>query len=110
MKRTRRTRTTIEKRETFVIRGLGKRNRVFCPECSEVVGLVTLDEAVKISGVSSRGVHRMIEDARIHFLETAVGIAFICPATLLARVSEEGEMLSGRPRLVNRTMKTEEET
>jgi hypothetical protein len=106
----RRTRTTIEKRETFVIRGYGKRPGVLCPECSEIVGLVTLDEAVRISGISSRAVHRAIEGGEIHFVETAEGIAFICPATLLALVSEEAsKMLFGQRRLAHSSLITEEE-
>jgi hypothetical protein len=91
MKRTRRTRTTIEKREVVVIRTSRKLNRVFCPECSEPVALVALDEAVRISGISSRAIYRLIEEERIHFAETAEGVAFICPAMLLKRVWKEDD-------------------
>ena len=89
MKRTRRTRTTVEKHEVVVIRGSRRLKRVFCPECSEPVALVALDEAVKFSGISSRAVYRLIEEGRIHFAETADGGALICPATLLRQVWKE---------------------
>jgi hypothetical protein len=86
MKKTRRTRTTIEEREVIVIRGSRKLKRVFCPECSEPVALVALDEAVKISGISSRAIYRLVEDGRVHLAETPDGVARICPATLLGQV------------------------
>jgi hypothetical protein len=83
MKKTRRTRTTIEKREVIVIRNSRKSGRVLCNECSEPVALVTLDEAVKLSGLSSRTIYRLIEDGRVHFAERADGTGLVCPATLL---------------------------
>ena len=91
MKRIRRTRTSVEKHEVFVIKSSRRLKRVFCPECSEPVALVTLDEAVKISGISSRAVYRLIEEGRIHFAEAADRVARICPATLLKSVWKEDE-------------------
>ena len=91
MKRTRRTRTTIEQSEVFVIRSYGNRNRLSCSKCKEEVALITLDEAISISVLSSRTIHRLMEAGRIHFEETAQGIALICPATLLQRVSQESK-------------------
>lgn len=87
----RRTTTTIEKHEVLVMRSSRKIMRVFCPECSDRVELVTLDEAVKISGISSRAVYRLIEEGRIHCAETAERVALICPATLLKHVGREDE-------------------
>lgn len=57
--------------------------RVFCPECSEQVALVTLDEAVNLSGASSRTIHQQIEENGVHFIETADGLVLICPASIL---------------------------
>jgi hypothetical protein len=89
MKRTRRTRTTIEKHEVVLIRSSRKLKRVFCPECAEPVALVTPDEAVRISGISSRAIYRLIEEGRIHLAETPDGVALICPATLLKQIWKE---------------------
>ena len=89
MKRTRRTKTTLRTREVVVIRNAGKGGRVLCGECSEPVALITLDEAVEISGLNSRAVYRLIEEDQIHFTETQDGLGLICPATLLARASRE---------------------
>jgi hypothetical protein len=86
MKTKRRTKITVEKHEVYVIRRSRKLGCVLCNECPEPVALVTLDEAVKVSGMSSRTIYRLIEERRIHFAETADGVGLICPATLLARV------------------------
>jgi hypothetical protein len=83
MKKTRRTRTTVETRELIIIRGARQLTKTLCPECSEAIALVTLNEAVHISGLSSRAVYRLIEAGRIHFTERTDGTALICPATLL---------------------------
>jgi hypothetical protein len=66
-----------------VIRSSRNLNRVFCRQCMEPVALVTLDEAVRISGTSSRAIYRLIEQGEIHFAETPDGVALICPFTLL---------------------------
>ena len=86
MKKRRRTRTTVEVREVVVIRGSRKRNRIFCAECSGAAALLTVEEAVKISAISSRAIFRLIEEGEVHFAETVDGLTLICPATLLAKV------------------------
>jgi len=72
-----------------VIRSSGKLKIDFCPACSGPVALVTLEEAVRISRISSRAIYRLIEEGLIHFAETEDGVAHICPATLLRRVWQE---------------------
>jgi len=73
-------------REVVVIRGSRKRKAVFCADCSEDAVLVTVEEAVKISGISARGIYRLIEAGEVHFAETADGLTLICAATLLGQV------------------------
>jgi hypothetical protein len=77
-------------REVVVIRGSRKRTRVLCAKCSEAAALVTIEEAVKMSGLSARAIYRLIEAGKVHFAETADGLALICPATLLKQVLEAG--------------------
>jgi len=89
MKRKRRTRTTVELRDVIIIRSSRKREQGFCAECSEPIALITVDEAVRIFGLSSRTIHRLIEGGQIHFAETAEGLALICPATLFRRGGED---------------------
>jgi predicted site-specific integrase-resolvase len=47
---------------------------------------LTPDEAVRISGISSRAIYRLIEEGRIHLTETPDGVALVCPATLLKQI------------------------
>lgn len=75
----------------MVIRGSRKLMRGFCNECAEPVALVTLDEAVRISGIGSRAIYRLIEKQQIHFTETPERGALICPATLLRQVWQAQE-------------------
>lgn len=86
MKRTRRTRTTVEMREVVVIRGSRLRKRVPCTQCSQATPMVTVQAAVNISGISVREIYRLIESGEIHFVETANGLTLICVGTLLAMV------------------------
>ena len=93
MNRRRRTTTTIEQHEVLVMRSSRRLIRVFCPECSDRVVLVTLDEAVKLSGASSRTIHQQIEEKRIHFVETADGLVLICPASILRQSAKQKGLL-----------------
>ena len=86
MKKSRRTRTSVEVREVVVIRRSRTRNRILCPECSGAAALLTVEEAVKISAISSRAIFRLIEEGEVHFTETVDGLTLICPTTLLAKV------------------------
>jgi hypothetical protein len=88
MKRARQTRTTIEMREVIVIRGSPKRQSVLCPECSAATVFVTVEEAVRLTGISARAIYRLIEAGKVHFAETADGLTLICPATLFALVCQ----------------------
>ena len=74
-------------REVVAIRSSQKRERVLCADCSEAAVLMTVDEAVKISGISARAIYRLLEAGKVHFAETPDGLALICAATLLAQVS-----------------------
>ena len=86
MKKTRRTRTTVEEHELIVIRGSRRLNRVLCANCSEAAVLVTIEEAVKMSGISARAIYHLLEAGEVHFAETAEGLTLICAATLVAHV------------------------
>jgi len=87
MKRTRLTRTTLEMREVFVIKGSRLRKRVLCTQCSERTPMVTVREAINMSGISARSIYRVIEEGGVHFAEMSDGSTLICAATLLAKVT-----------------------
>jgi hypothetical protein len=87
MRKRERTRTTIEKREVLMIKRSRSLTRALCTECAEPTVLVTLNEAVRISGLGSRAIYRLIESEQVHSLEVADGLTLICPVTLLQRGS-----------------------
>ena len=79
----------IRQHEVLTIRSPHPRQAVCCSECREPVALVALNEAVRLSGITSRAIYRLIEEGQIHFTETADGLALICPASLLKWVRQE---------------------
>jgi hypothetical protein len=90
-----RRKTTInrERHETMAIKGSNRLRTAQCPDCSGRVALIGLNEAVRISGLSSRSVYRLIERGQIHFAETTDGVALICPASLLEITRKSTEEL-----------------
>ena len=74
-----------------VIRGSRKRNRVLCANCSEAVVLVTIEDAVKMSGITARAIYHLLDAGEVHFAETVEGLTLICADTLLARVAKEAD-------------------
>ena len=73
-----RTETTIETHEVWVIRGQ-ERSRQWCAECSGQ--LITPDDAASLISVSPRVIYRWVDAGLIHFSETDSGL-FVCPASL----------------------------
>jgi predicted DNA-binding transcriptional regulator AlpA len=86
----------VERHETLVIKASARLRTGYCPDCSGRVELINLNEAVRISGLSSRSVYRLIERGQIHFTETADGVGLICPATLPSRFGLTNETMSER--------------
>lgn len=67
---------TFEVAEVMVIR----RNAVqaWCAECTELVQMVSLEQAIILSGASSREIHRRVEIGTVHFAETPEGFVLVC--------------------------------
>ena len=80
----RRTETTIENHETWVIRRSATRPLVFCPVCSGRSAMVKPEEAARLSRVSLRTIFRWAEDGCVHFTETFNHGILICTASILA--------------------------
>lgn len=60
----------------------GRMDLVLCDECG--CGMLTLEEAVAVAEVSSRGVYLQIEAGAVHFKETSERLPLICLKTLVA--------------------------
>lgn len=77
-KTTRTIEITLETDEYFVIRKQRKIMSAWCPQCAREVRVVTVEEAVALTGISSRVIHRRAEAAQIHFTETPAGLLLVC--------------------------------
>lgn len=70
---------TTESHETFRLR-IHRRDRAFgfCRECSAEVEIVTLDQAVWMTGIHTREMLRLVDEQAIHATETEGGLFLIC--------------------------------
>jgi len=74
----RKAKLTIETERVWIVRG-GEYERMHkCEVCGEIVRLVTVDEAVKLTPFGSRAIYRLIEAEKIHFIETGDKRLLIC--------------------------------
>jgi hypothetical protein len=83
VKKKTRTEITVETDELLIIRRRRKVARALCPECGAQAMMIPLEEAVTLSGVSSRVIHRWAEAGQIHFRETPDGFLLVCLDALL---------------------------
>ena len=77
MKRTRRLEIVVETTRRVTLRRPGAAPPARCEQCSEP--LISTEEAVACTGLSSRTIHRLVEAGEIHFAETPMGALFVCP-------------------------------
>lgn len=77
-----RTETIIETHEVWVVRRRAGAPAVWCTECTGQPAMLTPEEAARLTGLSQRAVCREVEAGAVHFLETADGCLFVCPASL----------------------------
>src|SRR5256885_9178499 len=88
MKKTKRTKITIEKERLLVIAQGRRQVRGRCEACRAEVRLIGTEEAAQVAGQSQRAVFRLIESGRLHFTETARGALLICLDSLLAEMRQ----------------------
>jgi hypothetical protein len=74
---------TTESHEVFVLR-TDRRDRAYgtCGICEREVEIVTLDQAVSLSGIRTGQLVRMAESEQIHAIETSMGHLLICKESL----------------------------
>lgn len=80
---TKRTEITIETARVTVI-SKPKRMTGWCGDCRQEVDWVTIDDAARLAGSSSREVFRMIEANDFHAEETGERILMICAVSLMS--------------------------
>lgn len=74
--------TTIETHQLWVIRRPRSGSRPRCPECGEQAGMLTPEEAARVTGATTRDIYRRIEAGDIHFRELPHGGLFVCLASI----------------------------
>ena len=70
----------IEKQQRVTIRKSSHASFARCRQCSRP--LVSANEAVAMTGLNSRAIHRLVETGEIHFAETPVGALLSCLGSL----------------------------
>jgi hypothetical protein len=78
-----RTEITIETHEVIVIRHRSKFPKPSCVKCGAQAVLLTLDEATVVFRRTTRELCRLVEEGKIHFIETARGSLLVCPESLI---------------------------
>lgn len=81
-----RTIITSRTHEKLVVRWVKAESRkIFCAACAAEVEMLSVEEAVAVSGLWAREIFRLIESGAIHFIETAVGLTLVCLSSLDAK-------------------------
>ena len=91
MKKSRRTKVTIEREHLLVIRRQ-RQAEGWCQTCCAEVRMIGVEEAAALTGISQRAIFRRIEGNHLHFSETPRGALLICLNSLL----EEAGRAKGR--------------
>jgi len=82
MRTIKRTEITVETRQAIIIRRHGSLIESWCARCNATTGLIRLEE-VALAGVSMQTICRHAEADRLHLVEVAEGLNYICLNSLL---------------------------
>jgi len=77
MKSRKTTEIIIKTHEVWVIRRQAKA-QVGCTNCEGQFTMVTVDQAVEITGFGALAIYRWVESRQVHFLETTEGKLLVC--------------------------------
>ena len=84
LKHVRQTKITISKSEVIVLRNAREFATADCSACGKRVDMLTPEQAVTLTGISSLNIYRLVESQQLHFRETAQGHLLICLESLIA--------------------------
>jgi excisionase family DNA binding protein len=80
MAKKRKTSISIETHRVVWLRNQ-RRFRLRCSECGHETSMVSLEEAARLTHVSTREIYRWINGKRMHFTETSYGV-LVCLKSL----------------------------
>ena len=75
---------TIETEKFLTVCISHGRHCEFCETCDSKSPLLTVTEAARFAGTSSRAIFQLIETGELHFRETATGLLLVCFNSLSA--------------------------
>jgi hypothetical protein len=79
----RRIEVTVEAERTITpVGGRGGRVSRWCPACATTVTFASAEEASIACAASTRLIYRLIEEGRVHFMESAGGLVVCLPSLL----------------------------
>lgn len=87
-----RTEIRIETDEILILQRRKRFTRVRCPQCNNLVSMLTIEEAAAVSRSSEREICRLIDEGQIHFTETGQGRLLICSVSL-AGTENNGQVM-----------------
>lgn len=75
-----------ELHEVVIVRSRGRRFLIPCDACQTDSDFISLNEAVRFSGVGTREILKLIDKGLIHSFETPDGIIYVCaPSVALVK-------------------------
>ncbi|OLE52158.1 MAG: hypothetical protein AUG51_19580 [Acidobacteria bacterium 13_1_20CM_3_53_8] len=83
MKKIRRTKVVIETERIICVSQRRTAMDVWCDECGQHANMLSLEEAVAVTGLSPQEICRKVGADALHFRERADGLLFICLNSLL---------------------------
>ncbi len=78
MKTTKSIEISVEREEVLLIRKPANRTTLWCAECGARSPMVTLEEAMALTGESSCVTDKRKESGPIHFTESREGLLLVC--------------------------------
>jgi hypothetical protein len=84
IKKLQHTRITIRQSEVMVIRKSQGVALADCPQCNRQVEMLSAEQVVTLTGISSLNLFKMVESGQFHFRETLQGHLLICLESLRA--------------------------
>ena len=90
MRQKRRTEINLEFEEAVAIR---TRTVLIanCRWCGRQTRMVAANEAAMMARLSARDIYRLVEAARLHFIEDQSGLLYVCSGSLQSLLSEQGK-------------------
>jgi hypothetical protein len=75
---------TVETEKFLTVRIRAGKHYEFCKTCNKHAPMLTVTEAARFAGMSSRTIFQLIEAGQLHFRETATGLLLVCFDSLSA--------------------------